>query len=615
MSFHLYHHDILIRSFLIILLFLAGSNATHADDNVIAVDETVTYILQADKGELGSVKKTSETTYMATRADDNVVAVEMFGEHISLDKASAPGAKPYYRSWEPEDLFHTGSRICILNVPLTANKQAKVTFASTIKWPEQFCHIYLHSYYFTQESTIKVIIPKVLASRYNVSPYRLPDSMKLEKNTEKNGDVVFTVKTSDRKPIRREPGASSLGIDCPQLIITGQFSNTDELYSYLKGFIDNSGYDDSTVSNLSKRLVADCQTPLDKIDSIASWVRQNIRYVAIENGEYALRPSTASEVLNRKYGDCKGSANLIKALLRQAGIDSRLVWVGTLDEVPTDWESNPSLMSGNHQIACAVLPDTIIYIDGTASWAPDGYIPYNIRGAKVLVENGDNCMLTTVPDDSRGKDGEKLQAHLSVKGNDLVGTLNRTYYGTDRAAIVSTWVSLDVADRLTFLERILTFPKKNLSAENPKLELKSASAAECTLYSDNVVDRQAARKVADKLYVGLQPLRLIGLDAIPMSGRTRGLGHTPTSDYSAEILLDIPEGYTVETLPEPFTVKDEWFDGEISYKADADKIICNANLRTGHDAIPFEDLESYNDIIKSLNKVSNTQLILRRYEN
>ncbi len=620
MSARLYH-ALLLKTVLIALLLMTGrllgradDNVIATDDNIIATEENIVYTLQADKGALGTVKKTSDITYKATRADDRVLAFEMFGEHESIDKASAPGVKPYYRSWEPEDLFHTGSRICLLDVPLTVGKPAKVSFATTQKWPQQFCNIFLSSPHFTERSTVKVIIPSALASRYGVEPYRLPATMKLEKTTEKNGDVVYTVTTTDRRPIRREPGAPSLAIELPQLIITGHFSDTADLYTYLKSFVDDSGADASPVAELSKRLTATCPTPLAAIDSVASWVRQNIRYVAIENGEYALRPATASEVLSRKYGDCKGSANLIKALLKHAGIDSRLVWVGTLDEVATNWATTPSLMSGNHQIACAVLPDTIIYIDGTAAWAPDGYIPYNIRGAKVLVEDGEKCMLTTIPDASRMADGERMQAHLSVSGNDLVGSLSHTYYGTERAALVSAWQSLDAASRASFLERLLTYPKKNMRAEEVKMRLLSPSAAQCCIDSEKVTDRQAARKVGDKLYIGLQPLRVFGLEPVEMSKRTQGLRPIPTSLYSAEIVLDIPEGYAVESLPEPFKLNSEWFDGDVNYQIADSQIICKATLKSGHDYVPLESLEAYNDIVKTLNKISSTQLILRHYD-
>lgn len=475
----------------------------YADDNIVAVEERVTYTLQADKENLTGVKKVAENTYTALRADDKVIATEMFGDHVSIDKASAPGVKPYYRSWESGDLFHTGSRMCLMDVPVAKGKEVKVSFASTVKWPQQFCRVYLCSPYFTQSSTVNVIIPSALASRYGVKPYRLPDTMTLERREEKNGDVVYSVTTTDRSPMGYEPGAPSLSIDCPQLIVTGHFADVGELYSYMRSFAKEAAIESSDVAQLSKRLTSGCSTPLAKIDSVAAWVRQNIRYVAIENGEYALRPAAPEEVFDRRYGDCKGSANLIKALLSNAGIDTRLVWVGTNDEVPTNWEDNPSLMSGNHQIACAILPDTIIYIDGTASWAPDGYIPVPIRGTKVLVEDGETCMIKTIPAASRERDEEKFLARLAIKGNDLVGTLSRTYTGADRAGVVAAWSTLDVADKSTFIERLLTYPKKNLSAANPHLELERSSAPECRLVSEDVIDRKGVKSVGDKLYVSV----------------------------------------------------------------------------------------------------------------
>mgnify|MGYP002508109436 CR=1 FL=1 len=62
-------------------------------------------------------------------------------------------------------------------------------------------------------------------------------------------------------------------------------------------------------------------------DTITAWVRQNIRYVAVEHGEYAYRPASPESVLSDKYGDCKGMAALIKDMLCHSGIDGRMVWI------------------------------------------------------------------------------------------------------------------------------------------------------------------------------------------------------------------------------------------------------------------------------------------------
>ena len=609
----LLHHEILKRYAIFAFLLLTALIA-YADDNVVALEECIEYTLQEENGKISAVKKNSETIYTALRADDAVIAFEMFGDHVSIDKASAPGVKPYYRSWEPEDLFHTGSRICIMNVPLSAGKQAKVSFASTIKWPEQFCGVYLCSPYFTKMSTVKVVVPKSLASRYGVSPYNLPDNMRLESSTGKNGETVYTVFAEERKPIKSEPHAPSLAIDAPQLIITGHFPDTEAIYTYMKGFADAVAQSSAEVEALAARITDGCASSLAKIDSVAAWVRRNIRYVAIENGEYALRPSSPAEVLERRYGDCKGSANLIKALLRHCGIDARLVWTGTVGDVTTDWVSNPSLMSGNHQIACAILPDTTIYLDGTVAYAPDGFIPESLRGAKVIIEDGDNCIVSEIPHTSRNADGEAFNARLAVEGNDLVGMISRTFTGSERTGVVATYSRLDGADRLTFRERMLTYPKKNLSADNTELLLDGFSSPECTIRSEKVVDRQAVRKVGDKLYIGLQPIRMLGLEPVAMRDRTRGMAPLSSSNYSAEIHLAIPEGYAVERLPEVAVIDNEWYKGRVEYAVDGDEVICRGSLSVIPEGVPFKRLDEYNDIVKNINRISNNQIIVRHYE-
>lgn len=71
----------------------------------------------------------------------------------------------------------------------------------------------------------------------------------------------------------------------------------------------------------------------------------------------------------------------------------------TRDDVIGDWDTMPSLGCGNHMIAAAILPDTVIYLDGTVRNAPDGFVPPSIAGAQALIENGQDGMLLRVPDD------------------------------------------------------------------------------------------------------------------------------------------------------------------------------------------------------------------------
>ncbi len=59
-----------------------------------------------------------------------------------------------------------------------------------------------------------------------------------------------------------------------------------------------------------------------KIRAVVEKINREIRYTGLEFGEASVVPRTPSEVLQRKYGDCKDTAALTVALLRAAGIEA-----------------------------------------------------------------------------------------------------------------------------------------------------------------------------------------------------------------------------------------------------------------------------------------------------
>ena len=55
-------------------------------------------------------------------------------------------------------------------------------------------------------------------------------------------------------------------------------------------------------------LTAGISDPLKKMQVLASYVQQQIRYVAIEIGIGGLQPHPAADVFKHQYGDCKDKA-------------------------------------------------------------------------------------------------------------------------------------------------------------------------------------------------------------------------------------------------------------------------------------------------------------------
>ncbi len=77
---------------------------------------------------------------------------------------------------------------------------------------------------------------------------------------------------------------------------------------------------DPSVSAQARALLKDHEAPRQRLEALVAFLRQQIRYVAVEVGIGGYRPHPPATVLARRWGDCKDKALLLIELLREAGI-------------------------------------------------------------------------------------------------------------------------------------------------------------------------------------------------------------------------------------------------------------------------------------------------------
>jgi len=65
-------------------------------------------------------------------------------------------------------------------------------------------------------------------------------------------------------------------------------------------------------------LTASAATPLAKMQALAAFVQNDIRYVAILLGIGGIQPHPATDVFANRYGDCKDKATLLSSMLKEA---------------------------------------------------------------------------------------------------------------------------------------------------------------------------------------------------------------------------------------------------------------------------------------------------------
>ncbi len=173
------------------------------------------------------------------------------------------------------------------------------------------------------------------------------------------------------------------------------------------------GQDEVTpdISAKVTQLTAGTKSDYEKLCAIGRYV-QNIRYVEIamnlqNGGGYV--PHSAAAVFTKQYGDCKDKANLMRSMLKAAGLDSYLlaIYSGDKTHVRAEW---PSPFQFNHMILAAKVSDSfsapttissplgrLLIFDPTDDKTPVGDLPFYEQGSFALLLAGDQGDLLKMP--------------------------------------------------------------------------------------------------------------------------------------------------------------------------------------------------------------------------
>ncbi|MBP3639971.1 MAG: transglutaminase domain-containing protein [Muribaculaceae bacterium] len=592
-----------------------GVRAFAADDNVFVAERDVICQLSARDSLVTGATISQNYRMGARRVDDIGIVAAFYDRSSKVENASCTGGKPQYRAWENDDIFYSGTRVCLLPVDVKTGKTSQARVGVSYKNPELLDDIMLmSSLYDIDKEQVTVRIPAEVAARVTVDIFNATGREKMVRDVDGKGNVTVTVTTDSVKAFRREAMMPAPAASMPMVRVNAAFTGLDELYSYLRTKLEALDAPDADIAGLAARLALEAGADtLAQVNAVAGWVRENIRYVAIEHGELAHKPVAASEVLRNRYGDCKGSANLICALLRAMGIDGRRVWVGTKGGVATPFSVSPSLGSANHMIAAAVVGDSIVYLDGTVRNAPRGFVPQAIAGQECLIEDGDSYLLTHVCGPYPEESILFQTGRLEIDDNKLCGEMRYHLGGMWRCMVETAMTDISAGHRAQALATFLSHSRKSITIGSANLLPADSSDAPTSTIAATICDNEGVKavKARTKLYVMPRLLEI----AIPQTVDARNRKWPVCCDdflpVKADVVIDLPEGYVPDRLPRVATVDNPWFEGHVTYTAEGDTAVrCRAALRQRRQHAGAHEAQTWNDAVRQIEKASNTALVL-----
>ncbi|MDP7062786.1 MAG: DUF3857 domain-containing protein [Planctomycetota bacterium] len=152
-------------------------------------------------------------------------------------------------------------------------------------------------------------------------------------------------------------------------------------------------------------LTAGKQSLRDKVAAVYGFVANDIRYNAWEFGVHGYQPYTAPVIFSRQFGDCKDKSILLRAMLSEIDVTAYPVLILRSADGRHGGrrhEEDLSLAMVNHFNHCiAYIPAQqdmpAMWVDGTARLHPLEVLPYDDRGAQVLIVKPEGVERVRIP--------------------------------------------------------------------------------------------------------------------------------------------------------------------------------------------------------------------------
>jgi hypothetical protein len=379
------------------------------------------------------------------------------------------------------------------------------------------------------------------------------------------------------------------------------FDKTDDLYAWNKRLYEMAGNKKETLQPALAKMIQGRSGDLDKIKAIYYWVQDNIRYIAYEDGYSGYIPASAQDVLSKKFGDCKGMANLLTELLKLAGYDAHFTWIGTRS-IPYQ-QSMPALCVNNHAITTLFYQGKEYFLDATEKYAPLGENAYRIQGKEAMIAKEAKYDLKTVPLTTGNEHKISSKADF-VLGNDVLsGKIKVVLTGNERKDFHQSYQDMPISAQKDFLNEFLEFGNDNMQAGNIKTSDLKNREIPVTIEGDVDLTNYVNTIGGDK-YISIDFFPKTLERYMPDEKRAGGYDFDDVMCFEDEISLTIPANSRFVDIPEKKELVYDGYEFKGEYLVTGNKITLKKRVVIKNSIIRKADFENWKKFLGAIKEFS-----------
>lgn len=358
-----------------------------------------------------------------------------------------------------------------------------------------------------------------------------------------------------------------------------------------------------------KSLVANETTNEGKARKIYQFVQDKVRYISIQIGIGGWKPMLATDVDKLSYGDCKALTNYTKSLLDIVGVPSyyTVLYGGSSErDIISDFTS----LQGNHVILGIPDGDEITWLECTSQDTPYGYIGdfTDDRDVLIMTPEGGKIAHTKIYKTEESTQKNTIKAKVDAQGN-----------------VTADFES--ISEGLQYDDKYL-LPKKKQDDVDEFYKNRwsyingfSLSNFEFNNDRENIIFTE---KVGVTIPKYANPVGNDFLFCVNIFNQSR---HIPPriEDRKQNLYLDygyldidtmeveIPENFSIETLPEATILETKFGKYEIAFsKISENELTYTRKLRMDKGEYPPEEYENFRDFLRSIARLDKTKILLKQ---
>jgi hypothetical protein len=390
------------------------------------------------------------------------------------------------------------------------------------------------------------------------------------------------------------PSVSFAPVDFVYDNCQGSFNDWKSLGAWKYSILDkNYQLGEQTINQLNslKSEFADKKILAEKV---YKYMQSRTCYVGIQLGIGGWKPFSPEVVDKVGYGDCKALTYYTKALLEFVGINSIYTTIGSYSRKIV-FDDFANLNQSNHVILCVPFEKDTVWLECTSQTAPFNHLFDGTSGRKALLvtPEGGKLVKTAEPLEN------KCEKTVSIKMNsnsdftcEMKSRQTGSFYDDDFEMLQLSGKELN--------EKLI----KESGISDLTLVAASVSQDEAIpalIVSKTFTTKSFTSKAGNRMFIEMSPFTSVKKIAEQKTARRTPVYFEESMIYSDEVVFQIPEGFSIEFIPEKKTITSEFGSFSSQFEAKENTIRFTQTLNLNKGTYPKE---KYPVLIQFINQVA-----------